>query len=119
MGGLQAGVRAKVLSTQGHNFRIRAASDGRMLMQHTLNDLVIRGCEEDVYRDFDAEFAAIQKEVWRLESERDSWRESLAAELSRYFSRRGGGRHLLTPTVKSCLGFVTELLSAKGGRRFL
>ena len=76
-------MRAEVLSTQGHSFRVRAASDGRMLMAHTLNDLVIRGCEEEAEREREVELYALQQEVWSLEGERDSLRETLAGELSR------------------------------------
>lgn len=83
VGGVQPMMRKQVLSTQGHSFRIRAASDGRMLMMHTLNDLVIRGCEEEAEREREAELYALQQEVWTLEGERDSLRESLTAELSR------------------------------------
>jgi len=83
VGGVQQNARTEILSTQGHTFRIRAASDGRMLMQHTLNDLVIRGCEEEAERERELELYGMQQEVWALESERDALRESLAAELSR------------------------------------
>ena len=47
IGGVQAGMRKPLLSTQGHAFRLRSASSRRMLMAHTLNDLVIKGCEDD------------------------------------------------------------------------
>lgn len=47
VGGVQPFRRKPLLSTQGHSFRLRAAGDRRLLMAHTLSDLVIRGCDED------------------------------------------------------------------------
>jgi hypothetical protein len=45
IGGVQPFARKPMRSTHGHTFRARSAASGRMLMQHTLTDLVIRPCE--------------------------------------------------------------------------
>jgi len=89
VGGVQMGANKRLLSTQGHSFRARDAFSGRMLMQHTLNDLVVRGCDEEEERERSAELAALQQEVWSLEAERDTLREGLAAELSRLIAEMG------------------------------
>ena len=36
-----------LMSTQGHAFRVRAAANRRLLTAHTLNDLVIRSCDDE------------------------------------------------------------------------
>ena len=50
IGGVQPGAHKLIQSTHGHNFRIRSAADGHMLMQHTLDDLVVHGCDEEEAR---------------------------------------------------------------------
>ncbi|KAL1529075.1 hypothetical protein AB1Y20_000051 [Prymnesium parvum] len=87
VGGVQQHARKPILSTQGHNFRVREAYSGRMLMQHTLNDLVIRSCEEDAERE--AELFALQEQAWSLEAERGLLREKLAGELSKLIAQIG------------------------------
>jgi len=47
VGGVQPLRQKPLLSTHGHAFRLRSASTRRFLMAHTLNDLVIRACDED------------------------------------------------------------------------
>jgi len=83
VGGVQPLASKRLLSTQGHSFRVRAAGDRRMLMQHTLNDLVIRGCEEDARKERDGDAEQLSLEVAALEGERNRLREALAAQLSR------------------------------------
>lgn len=45
IGGVQPFARKHMRSTHGHTFRARSAASGKMLMQHTLTDVVIRPCE--------------------------------------------------------------------------
>jgi len=47
IGGVQPARHKPLLSTQGHAFRLRSAATRRFLMAHTLNDLMIRSCDED------------------------------------------------------------------------
>jgi len=54
-----------------------------MLMQHTLNDLVLRGCEEDEKKAISADMRELEMQTLALQEERDRLREQLAGELSR------------------------------------
>lgn len=88
IGGVQPFQRKPLLSTQGHSFRLRAAHSRRFLMAHTLNDLVLRACDDD-----DATATRHRRALDGLEGlraqarffERDTsaLREQLAAEISR------------------------------------
>jgi hypothetical protein len=87
VGGVQPYARKPLLSTQGHSFRLRSATPSRrMLMAHTLNDVVIRGCTDDEEpREPSAAdgLAALRAEATHFESEAARLRERLAAELSK------------------------------------
>ena len=83
IGGVQPLASKRFLSTQGHSFRVRSPGGGRMLMQHTLNDLVIRGCEDEAEKARDKDLAQLEIETAELLRERDQLRETLAGELSR------------------------------------
>ena len=88
IGGVQPYRRKPLLSTQGHSFRLRAASSRRFLMAHTLNDLVIRACEEDEaprHRQLGAldGLESLRAQTRFFERDAANLREQLAAELSR------------------------------------
>jgi hypothetical protein len=69
IGGVQPGQRKPLLSTSGHSFRLRSAATGRMLMAHTLNDVVVRGCDDG-------------REVRYLEHHADLLRDRLSSALA-------------------------------------
>jgi len=82
----------RILSTQGHAFRARDAFSGRMLMQHTLSDVVVRSCDDESERAAEAELHGLQQEAWALEAEAAALRAQLAAELSRLLAQIGAGK---------------------------
>ena len=88
IGGVQPFNRKPLLSTQGHSFRLRSAATRRFLMAHTLNDLVIRGCEEDENAQRSRRMSldgleSLRAQARFFETEADSLRQQLATELSR------------------------------------
>ena len=88
IGGVQPFNRKPLLSTQGHSFRLRSAATRRFLMAHTLNDLVIRGCEEDESAQRSRRMSldgleSLRAQARFFETEADSLRQQLATELSR------------------------------------
>lgn len=84
VGGLQPARRKPLLSTQGHSFRLRSAADRRLLMAHTLDDVVIRGCsdEEHAKRSRPDGLAALRAETSFFEQEHARLREALSQRLS-------------------------------------
>jgi len=86
VGGVQPYNRKPMLSTQGHSFRLRSAADRRLLMAHTLDDVVIRGCsdEEQAVRAPAADgLVALRAEAAYFEREHAQLREALALEWQR------------------------------------
>ena len=86
IGGVQPFGRKPMLSTQGHTFRFRSAASRTLLMAHTLDDVVIKGCsdEELAARAPAADgLAALRAEVSFFEREHARLRESVALEFSR------------------------------------
>lgn len=88
IGGVQPGQRKPLLSTSGHSFRLRSAATGRMLMAHTLNDVVVRGCddgEQDASvrqrRSLDG-LEGLRREVRYLEHHADLLRDRLSSALA-------------------------------------
>ena len=83
VGGMQPAREKRIQSTQGHTFRIRSAGDGHMLMQHTLDDLVLRSCEEEEKQQREHELDALRIATAALQEERDLLRETYATKLNR------------------------------------
>lgn len=83
-GGLMPGLDLYLDSTHGHNFRIRSADPNsrRFLMQHTINDLVLRGCNEEDEREEAYALNELEAEVAEMESENDAMRDRLSDRLS-------------------------------------
>jgi len=82
VGGLQPLQHKAVESTQGHTFRFRDAATRRLLMQHTLSDLVLRGCDDGSAEKNAESVESLRKTVSELEDEGESLRETLALELA-------------------------------------
>jgi len=85
VGGLQPAQRtAPLLSTQGHTFRLRSAASRTLLMAHTLDDLVIRGCSDEEHAALRAEdgLEALRAETAHFETEQSRLREALRRELA-------------------------------------
>jgi len=118
VGGVQPLRHKPLLSTQGHSFRLRSAATRKMLMAHTLNDLVIRACDEDEARlrgsTVDG-LEALRAQTRFFEAEAAALRDTLATELARlalalartygrrYSTPRGGRRRL-------CVRYCAETL---------
>ena len=89
IGGVQPGLQKPLLSTQGHAFRLRSAANGRFMMAHTLNDLVVRGCDDDddgalrQRRSLDG-LESLRSEVRYLEHHADVLRERLGKALAEF-----------------------------------
>jgi len=86
IGGVQPFQHKPLLSTQGHAFRLRAAASRRLLMAHTLNDLVVRGCDEDeaTLRGSSLDgLEALRAQTSFFEREAATLRAALADELAR------------------------------------
>ena len=83
IGGLMPQRMKRFKSTQGHTFRVRSAADGHMLMQHTLDDLVLRGCDDEEKLREREQLDALRIRTASLEQERDQLRDSLAARLNK------------------------------------
>lgn len=123
VGGVQRSARKHIRSTQGHNFRVRDAHSGRMLMQHTLNDLVIRSCDQEGEKGKDSEMTSLQLEIKTLEDEHEALRAQLFGELSRLIADIGAAMPNSTANASHAASFsVSEhgaispallLLSAK------
>jgi len=47
VGGVQPFQEKRMRSTHGHTFRARSAATGKLLMQHTLSDIVVRPCDSE------------------------------------------------------------------------
>eukprot|EP00965_Chrysotila_dentata_P164468 5430226-Pleurochrysis_carterae.AAC.4 len=69
VGGLQPLQHKAVESTQGHTFRFRDAATRRLLMQHTLSDLVLRGCDDGSAEKNAESVESLRKTVSELEDE--------------------------------------------------
>jgi len=86
IGGVQPFNRKPMLSNQGHTFRLRSSADRRLLMAHTLDDVVIRGCSDDeaaARKPLPDGLAALRAETSFFEREHATLREALALEWSR------------------------------------
>ena len=83
IGGVQPGAQKLIQSTHGHSFRIRSAADGHMLMQHTLDDLVVYGCDEEEARAAARSLGALATSAAEAQRERDSLAEDLSSQLAR------------------------------------
>jgi len=85
IGGVQPSQSKPLLSFQGHSFRLRSAASRRLLMTHTLNDVVIRGCsdEQKLARVSPDGLSELRAEVAFFEVEEARLRQSLLAELTR------------------------------------
>jgi len=83
IGGMQPMRQKLIQSTHGHTFRIRSAADGHMLMQHTLDDLVLHGCEEEEERARARDLDALELATAELQQERDALAEGLATHLAK------------------------------------
>jgi len=85
VGGLQPSRSKPLLSFQGHSFRLRSAASRRLLMAHTLNDVVIRGCsdEQKAARASPDGLAELRAEVAFFELEEAHLRQELLEQLSR------------------------------------
>jgi len=83
IGGVQPGAQKLIQSTHGHSFRIRSAADGHMLMQHTLDDLVVYGCDEEEARAAARSLGALATSTAEAQRERDSLAEDLSSQLAR------------------------------------
>ena len=96
VGGVQPLNRKPLLSTQGHAFRLRSAATRRFLMAHTLNDLVIRACDDEggaargPPRALDG-LEALRAQSRFFEGEAARLREELATELHRLLRALGQG----------------------------
>jgi len=111
VGGVQPFNRKPLLSTQGHTFRLRAASDRRLLMAHTLDDVVIRGCsdEELVERAPKPDgLAALRAEAAHFEREHAMLREALSLEWSRLALALAGSNASATTRWGSDAAAVTQ-----------
>jgi hypothetical protein len=123
IGGVQPGLQKPIQSTQGHTFRARGAASGQMLMQYTLNDVVLRACEEDEASARATRAGQLHVVVARLERERDVLRESLAFDLARLTAVLRAGLGNMTaqaalpaePAVRSGAAVKTVPVSALGG----
>ena len=87
VGGVQPWRKKPLLSTQGHAFRLRAAASRRFLMAHTLNDLVIRSCDDEAAKarggaSLDG-LESLRAQTRFFEGEAMRLREQLATELSK------------------------------------
>ena len=86
IGGVQPYRLKPLLSTQGHSFRLRSAASRRLLMAHTLNDLVVRACDDDdaALRGSSIDgLDALRAQTTFFETEAARLRELLSGELSR------------------------------------
>lgn len=83
IGGMQPQRQKLLQSTHGHTFRMRSAADGHMLMQHTLDDLVVHGCEEEEEKARSRDLGELAAATAELEEEREQLAESLAEQLGR------------------------------------
>lgn len=99
VGGVHPSRKKPLLSTQGHSFRLRSAATGRMLMAHTLSDLVIKGCDDEegeVAEMREGTKAALggleslRAEARFFEREAGSLRQRLSNELAELALARGG-----------------------------
>jgi len=82
IGGVQPMAAKYIQSTMGHTFRLRSASTQRMLMQHTLKDVVVRGCDEPAEEGNAESLDALRAATAALSAEHDALREQLAGRLS-------------------------------------
>ena len=106
VGGVQPLQRKPMLSTLGHTFRLRSAADRRLLMAHTLDDVVIRGCsdEEQAVRAAPDGLAALRAEAAYFEREHAMLREALALEWSRLaLALAGSNASAATPWAPAAL----------------
>ena len=86
IGGVQPYRLKPLLSTQGHSFRLRSAASRRLLMAHTLNDLVVRACDDDdaALRGSSIDgLDALRAQTTFFETEAARLRELLSGEISR------------------------------------
>eukprot|EP00320_Phaeocystis_rex_P003696 CAMPEP_0119074210 /NCGR_PEP_ID=MMETSP1178-20130426/71962_1 /TAXON_ID=33656 /ORGANISM="unid sp, Strain CCMP2000" /LENGTH=259 /DNA_ID=CAMNT_0007056347 /DNA_START=150 /DNA_END=929 /DNA_ORIENTATION=- len=106
VGGVQPGAQKLIQSTHGHNFRIRSAADKHMLMQHTLDDLVVYGCDEEETRAAARDLGALATATAELQRERDSLAEDLASQLARLIlalKQEGGANATATAAAQYAL----------------
>merc|ERR1712087_36993 len=84
VGGVQDMQSKPVHSTQGHTFRIRNAFTHQLLMQHTLSDVVIRGCDDGSASEVraGAELESLRVQTAALAAEHRELHEKLAFELA-------------------------------------
>lgn len=130
VGGVQPGLTKPLLSTQGHSFRLRSASTNRLLMAHTLNDLVVRGCDDEEEasvrqrRSLDG-LESLRAEVRYLEHHADVLRSRLSgalAELALALPRAGTNATdssagvAATAVLPTGAVFASSLLSGLGSK---
>jgi len=103
VGGVQPLRHKPLLSTQGHSFRLRSAATRKMLMAHTLNDLVIRACDEDEARlrgsTVDG-LEALRAQTRFFEAEAAALRDTLATELARLALALARGSNATDPAAE-------------------
>lgn len=113
--------RKPFLSTQGHSFRLRSAATRRFLMAHTLNDLVIRACEEDeaALRGSSVDgLESLRAQTRFFEEEAATLRERLATEVARLSLALSFGSNA-TATLDVGVGSRGATWSAPAGSSFV
>ena len=121
VGGVQPFGRKPFLSTQGHSFRLRSAATRRFLMAHTLNDLVIRACEEDeaALRGSSVDgLESLRAQTRFFEEEAATLRERLATEVARLSLALSFGSNA-TATLDVGVGSRGATWSAPAGSSFV
>lgn len=117
IGGIQPFRQKPMLSNQGHTFRLRSAASRRLLMAHTLDDVVIRGCSDEEHAlraPRDDGLAALRAETAFFEREHAQMRERLALEFSRLaLALAGSNASAVTPWAAAAAAAAPRELSAR------
>jgi len=86
VGGVQPLSQKRLQSTHGHTFRVRSAASQRLVMQHTLSDIVIRPCNSDETRrsapTASARAIALSRAAAQVHKENQKLRADLQSQLA-------------------------------------
>lgn len=82
IGGIQNMQQQGVQASQGHTFRIRNSFTQQLLMQHTLSDVVIRGCDDGSKLGARFELDMLRMQTAALAAERRELHDKLTFELA-------------------------------------
>ena len=108
IGGVAPLGRKPLLSTQGHSFRLRSAADRRLLMAHTMSDLVIKGCDDEAegaaHRQALDGLESLRIEARLYEREAEVLRQRLSNALAEMAELATSGRQAATVPYGGALG---------------